>query len=262
MVKHRLLIANYDFPPAPSIGGTRWVAMKKYLRRLDYDALVLTTSAFGRVPDEADDILRTRDLVSSQALRRLLRRPSLPTPGEQPAADKIPPTILTKVVVPDVYAVTWIPFAARVVRQLVRDGKIDVVVTTSPKDSTHLAGLVSVSSPVAWVADFRDGWTYQSTHPPFPTRAQRALNGKLEALVVQRADAVVAATDELAADFCRRLGVDAVHVGNAWDPDLAIVSTGEGAYDVERRAPVRIVYTGLFTGSEGAPTDRSPLGLL
>lgn len=261
----RLLVVVYDYPPSTSVGGTRWFTMKKYLERLGYGVTILTTDAYGRLPsDEGEDVIRAADLVSSTTLRRALGRPALSNPEQQVEVDTAPPALLTKVVVPDIYAVSWVPSAIRTMRRLVRERRIDVLVSTSPKDSTHLAGLARPKG-LAWVADFRDGWIFESTRPPLPTRAQRKLDSRLEALVVHRADAVVAFSDVLAEDFKQRLGRDACYVPNGWDPDLALVqerASSELHLERPRHPNVRLVYTGSLTGAEGAPTDRTPIRLL
>lgn len=261
-----LLVAVYDYPPSTSVGGIRWLTMKKYLERLGYRITVLTTNAYGHLPtDEAERIVRAPDLAASGRLRGVLRRPNLPQPGQEVPVDRAPPALLTKVVVPDIYALSWIPSAARAMRRILRDDRIDALITTSPKDSTHLLGLTLRGSGPPWVADFRDGWVFESTRPPLPTSAQRALDRKLERLVVSRADSLVAFSEILASDFNRRLGRHAVHVSNGWDPELAALAGGERSENVlepVRAGGVRLVYTGTLSGAEGAPTDRSPLPLL
>src|SRR5215207_177195 len=70
----RLLIVTYYFPPESSVGAHRWRAMSRWLRRLGHEVTVLTTRAFGTLPDDAEGTVRTFDLAASPALRRLLRR--------------------------------------------------------------------------------------------------------------------------------------------------------------------------------------------
>jgi Glycosyl transferase 4-like domain/Glycosyl transferases group 1 len=260
VTQRRLLVAVYDYPPSTSVGGARWVSMKRHLERLGYDVMVLTTDAYGRLPDdEAEQVVRAPDLVASEPLRRVLRRPELPRPGKEVSVDRPPSPLLTKVAVPDIYAVSWVPAAVRAARRVIRTAQVDAFISTSPKDSTHLVGLAIPRATAAWVADFRDGWVFESTRPPFPTTVQRALDRRLEALVVRKADAVVAFSDVLVEDFAHRFGRDIDYVPNGWDPDLAV---GDAAAAPAQRRAVRLVYTGTLTGAEGAPTDRTPQPLL
>ena len=62
----------------PSVGGNRWLAMSKYLRRQGHQVFVLTTAAFGSLPDDADQgVFRGEDVLGRKWFRRLLRRPPL-----------------------------------------------------------------------------------------------------------------------------------------------------------------------------------------
>ncbi len=246
----RILVVSYPYPPMPSIGASRWAAMTKYLRRAGHDVTVLTTSAFGSLPDDDDRIVRTTDLIASDALRRLTRRPPLPEPDGQPVTDKPPPGLFTKVLVPDIYAATWAPGAALAARRLLRGRGFDCLISTSPYESGHLVPLALGRSRPPWVADFRDSWVFEPWRDPFPTAAQRALDRRLERRVVTRAERVIVVHRTLADDFRARLGVEAAYVPNGWDPDMeeAAATTKPPALDEGR---ISIVHTGKLWGVWG-----------
>src|SRR5919197_241557 len=109
MASRSILVVSYYYPPAP-MGGNRWAAMAKYLRRAGHRVAVLTTSAFGSLPDDAEGgIVRVPDLAQSETLRRLARRPPLPRPGREPPDQKPAPALFTRVVVPDTWLISWTP---------------------------------------------------------------------------------------------------------------------------------------------------------
>ncbi len=241
----------------PSTGANRWAAMTKYLGRQGHDVTVLTTAAFGSLPeDAATGVVRSGDLIASDALRRLTRRPALPSLDGGVGEDKPAPSLFTRVLVPDIYLATWVPGAIRAARRLVRERHFDCVVTTSPWESGHLVALGMGRARPAWIADFRDSWCFEPWRDPFPTRAQRALDSALERRVVQDADGVVAVHGVLADDFTRRFGVPAAHVPNGWDPDLDAVAQSADAPD---RDPdkLSLVLTGKLWGGWG----RTPAAL-
>ena len=95
------------------------------------------------------------------------------------------------------------------------------MITTSAYESTHLVGLALGRGRPAWIADFRDGWTFHPWKPRFPTAVQRRLDRWLEQRVVTTADRVVVVERPVGEDFRTRLGVDAAYVPNGWDPELA-----------------------------------------
>jgi glycosyltransferase involved in cell wall biosynthesis len=255
----RILVCTHQYPPMPSVGGNRWLAMSKYLRRAGYEVEVLTTAAFGSLLDDAEQgVHRAYDLVGARWLRGAVRRPSLPEPGKPAVEDTPPPAIVTKLVVPDHCAVTWVPFATREARRLLGRRRFDCVVTTSAYESAHLIPLLLGRRRPAWVADFRDGWTFHAWREPFPTRAQRRLDAALERRVVTTADRVTCVELPVAGDLNARFGIGAVPVPNGWDPELAWEAAAAPTapeLDPERLA---IVHTGKLTG----PWGRDPAPLL
>ena len=253
--RRRLLVVLYHYPPVSSVGASRWLAQAKYLRRLGHEVTILTTSAFGGLPDDAAaGVVRAYDVVAAPIVRRLLGRSAAPRTGMAVGEEKPAPTAITRLVVPDPTGASWAPWAAAAARRLVRERAIDCVVSSSPPESAHLVGLAAAGS-VAWIADFRDGWTFEPMRPRFYTRLQHHLDERLEHRVVTRADRVLAVSRPLVDDFRRRFRVDAMHVPNAWDPELA----DEPAEDVPdlSRDRVSLVHTGAFTGAWGR--DPRPL---
>ena len=255
MTPRRLLVVLYHWPPVSSVGASRWLAQAKYLRRLGHEVTVLTTSAFGTsAEDEAEGVVRARDVVASRGVRRLLGRSPSPREGVAVGEERPAPPAVARLAVPDPTAASWAPFAAVAARRVVGEREIDCVITSSPQESAHLVGLAAARD-AAWIADFRDGWTFEPMRPRFYTALQHRLDERLERRVVTRADRVLAVSRPLAVDFRRRFDVDAVHVPNAYDPDLE----AEPAAEVPELSPDRIslVHTGALTGAWGR--DPSPL---
>jgi glycosyltransferase involved in cell wall biosynthesis len=251
MPRRRILVVSYPYPPMPTVGGNRWLAMSRYLRELGHEVTVLTTSAFGSLPGDAEhDVVRSGDLIAAPWLRRVMGRPPLPEPGGALPVDTPPSRLITGVAVPDPYVVTWVPGAIAAVRRLLRHERFDAIVTTSAYESAHLVPLALGRSRPAWVADFRDGWTYHPWKPAFPTRVQRELDVRLERRVVRTAERVAAVELPVAEDFRARLGVDAAHVPNGWDPALEAELEGvePPPLDPERAS---LVHTGKLSGDWG-----------
>ena len=249
-VPRRLLLVSYFWPPVPA-NSARPLTMAKYLRARGHEVHVLTTSTYGGLRDDRSQMVsRSSDLFASRSLRRLFRRPPLPTEGAAPSVNKRAPGLLTKVVVPELTVLSWTPAAVLAARRLVSSRQIDCVITTSPTESSHLVGLAA-SDRCAWVVEFRDPWRFK---PDFPTALQRRLDGRLERLVTERADAVVAvqdaAAEELESSFGRRVRV----VPNGWDPELDAVANGD-SLPPRGRDTVRLVHTGHLTGEWGRSPD-------
>jgi glycosyltransferase involved in cell wall biosynthesis len=254
----KVLVVTYPYPPMPTVGGNRWLAMSKYLRRFGHEVSILTTSAFGSLPDDAErDVIRSGDLIAAPWLRGLLRRPPLPKPGQPAEVDKAPPGIITRIIVPDPYLLTWVPGAVRGARRLQRERGFDCVVTTSAYESAHVIPLAMGGRRPAWIADFRDGWTYHPWKPPYPTALQTDLDRALERKVVRTAERTTVVQRAVGDDFRARLGLDAAYVPNGWDPDL------EREAEASQTPPLPegrmlLVHTGRLSGAWG----RHPANLL
>jgi glycosyltransferase involved in cell wall biosynthesis len=247
----RILVITHPYPPMPSVGGNRWLALAKYLRRRGHEVEILTTSAFGSLPDDRQmGVHRSYDLTAAPWLRTLARRPPLPQGGAAADIDKPPQAFVTHVLVPDHNVATWVPFATLMARRLIRERGYDCVITTSAYESTHVIGLLLGRGRPAWIADFRDGWTFHPWRDPFPTEAQRRLDVRLESSVVRAAERTIVVERPVGEDFRRRLGVDAGYAPNGWDPDLEAEAEDAVAPALDGDA-LTLVHTGKLTGGWG-----------
>lgn len=253
---HRLLVATYHYPPDPSVGGRRWEAMVGWLCSLGHEVTVLTTRAWGTADDGAVRVVRTSDLVASGMLRRLFARPPLPSAEEGVPVQKPPPRLLADVVVPDAYLVSWVLRAVPVARRLIDECEIDCLVTSGPPHSAHLLGLLLGRRRPAWIADFRDGWRYETLRSQWPTKVQDRLDATLERRVATAAEVTVGVTRPIARDFAERLGARSAHIPNGWDPRIELDLASVERPMLDRRF-VNVVYTGQLAGPPGR--DPKPL---
>jgi glycosyltransferase involved in cell wall biosynthesis len=230
--------------------------MGYWLRSLGHEVTTITTSAWGTLDDDlATDTHRTGDLVASSSLRRLLRRSPFAASVDAQFAASVdakattvkPPLVMTRNLVPDFGLVTWVPAAFAATRRLVRDHRIECVVTSGPLHSTHMIGLMLGRGRPAWIADFRDGWCYEPLHPPWPTGVQERLDAAMERHVTRRAEAVIGVTRPIAEDLSARLGIAAAYIPNGWDPRWDARTSEASAVELEAGA-VSVVHTGRLGG--------------
>ncbi|HEY1832977.1 MAG TPA: glycosyltransferase [Solirubrobacteraceae bacterium] len=261
--RRRLLVLTYYYPPQPGSGSSRWAAMAEHLRGAGHEVTVLTAAPPGQPQGVDGDVVRTGNLNSSPLLRRLLlrggRSAANTSDGAQSSAAGSLPPLLWKGIVPDPWLLTWNPYALRAARRLLRERRYDCLITSSPAHSTHLVALaLGARSRPAWLADFRDGWSFEPLLPPFPTPPQRTLDHWLERRVATRADAVVAVTRPITEDFGGRFGVAAEHVANGWDPDLLGRLPTAPAVGKADPGRLTLLHTGALSGAWG----RNPRALL
>jgi glycosyltransferase involved in cell wall biosynthesis len=248
MPRRSILFVAYFYPPCRDTGAHRPAAMVKYLRRAGHRVTVLTTSAYGRDDGADEDVVRTSDLQILRARLRGRRRAQGLFESDTYSGRPDP---LSRVLVPEPVVLAWLPFALPRAARLARRRGFDCVITSSPPESVNLIGRALARRGTPWVADLRDGWSFESLRPRFPTRAQRRLDERLEREVLGSADAVTCVSRPAAEDLRRRLGIDPVLVPNAWDPDLAPPEDAAADREVAELLDgdrTSLVYTGRFGG--------------
>lgn len=250
MSRSILLITQY-FPPSEMVAARRPAGFAKYLERQGHDVTVLTSKAFtvgsdGEIPGV--EVVRTGDLMDSPLNWR--RKQFRAWTGKAPASDYTASVSWpARVIVPDVTLLTWMPYVLAATRRLLRERRFDCVFTTSGPESVHFAGLAAQRSGAAWIADLRDGWGFESLHD-WPTRAQFAIDHRLERLVARRADGFCAVTEPIAADLRERFGADAWTIPNGYDPDEAAAANDHGLL---RSGAHTLLHTGRMASSQRSP---------
>ena len=242
-----LLVAQLT-PPSPLVGARRPGAMAKYLGLAGHRVTVLTSSASGRGPvPGAGRVVRTRDLLASPMNWRRANLEILQGKREQTYGKA---SLLERLLVPDLSLVGWVPFALTRALELRRGESFDCVITTSPPASAHLIGAALRSLGTPWVADLRDGWTFDPPRPAWPTRPQAAVDALLEGAALRRADRVIAVTRPIAFDLERRLGVPVTVITNGFDPGERRAQDGP-TLDPARHS---LVHTGRMNVVGRSPT--------
>jgi len=145
----------------------------------------------------------------------------------------------------------FVPAALWACWKIHRRGQVDLVYTTAPPFSSHLAGLTfKAMTGVPWAAEFRDPWTDNPAKPArLRSRFTDAVERWLERVCLRNADHVVSVTDAihelLAAKLPARARARFVVARNGID---RLMPSHRSA---DTRAPFRIVHAGsLYHGRD------------
>jgi glycosyltransferase involved in cell wall biosynthesis len=144
----------------------------------------------------------------------------------------------------------WTLPAAAAALRIVRSERPDAIMTTSPEESSHLVGMiVSAVTGLPWVAEFRDGWRFQSLRGDLSDQpVRRAVEHRMEWLTCTRADALIGVTPPIADDLQARFG-KGVWISNGWDDvDVDPAAEREAAQVLSPDA-FNLLYTGTFSAS-------------
>lgn len=110
--------------------------------------------------------------------------------------EKLKKSKLASVLIPDPYF-GWIPRAYYKAIRIIKNQKIDVVISFGYPWSSHIVGyLISKKFNVKWIADYGDPWTNNPTTELKLCNWRLALDKKLEKLLLKNAQAVTVTTKE------------------------------------------------------------------
>lgn len=230
-----ILIITYYFPPWGMGGVQRVLKFAKYLPEFGWDVTILA-------PQPGDyhntDPTLLDDLPSSIQIVRV------GSPSTIAHVGPISPMLR--------WLSSWRNFpdrhkrfarlATKRARELMREKPFDVVLTSSPPPSVHLAGL-ALKRDLPWIADFRDPWQ-ALTDDYGPSLFHRLKNSGLHQRILKSADAALAVTPELRRHFEADCGANSVTVlRNGYDEaDFPTLESGHAS-----RAELRIVVPGTFS---------------
>ena len=270
----------YCFPPHAAIGTHRTLRLISHLANHGWDVRVLTvrptdflagTPADDRLLDDVPagiEVERTRAFRGLSRSWRVIsrfrppRRPavSAASAGNESPAPATPPRVSVKQFAEEIAAmpdkeIGWlVPAVVRGISH--RSGRPDVVFSSAPPWTTHLAAwLIASSFSCPWVADFRDPWV-RSPWTRYRSHTASRIATWMERRVVESADAVLFTTttarDEFAAHYGAPLASRFVTVFNGCDPkDISTSAAGPAA-----AGTVTLLHAGTLYGG------RNPMTLL
>jgi glycosyltransferase involved in cell wall biosynthesis len=245
-----ILLVGQLSPPSTLVAARRVAGLTKYLKRLGYAVTVLTSGASGQGTIEgAEQVVRTSDALTS---RLNWRRGHFKALGGGSSNMYKAPSRLESVVVPDLALIGWLPFALPAAARLVRSRRFDCVITSSPPQSAHLIGLALKRCGIPWIAELRDGWTFEPPRALWPFSFQRGLDRYVEKHVLRKADAVVGVTEPIVEDLRSRLKIEGVLITNGFDPEEGAAESEE-IDAVLRRDRHSFVHTGRMALARTTP---------
>lgn len=221
----KALLFAYYFPPLGGIGSLRALGLARRLPEFGVETVVVAprTGTYGRDPSLREPaearVVRTGTLEPSVLLGRADRSPPVP-----PAADGSPAgrparrggALLRRLLqIPD-NNVGWVPAAVAAGLRVAREFRPDVVLSSSPPLSAHLAAsIVAARLRTPFCPDFRDFFDTQRLFRGIRER----IDERIENAIFSRASGVIAATEGVLADLSRRTAAPGLVMVNGYDEE-------------------------------------------
>ena len=261
MTTRRVLLLSYFYPPLAGAGVHRVLSFTRHLPKHGWactvvcagedDYWVRDPSLVRAVPPETEVIRAS----GGSALAALLRLQRGQGSGRRSRGLYAGLRALSNWwLLPDSYA-GWAGRAAAAAARRLAHGGVNAILSSSPPDSAHLAGLpLRRRFRVPWVADFRDPWVGLHYRTP-PTAWHRARQTAMEREVLGSADLVLVASRAHEVELRRRSAQPAKagqrlgrleHLPNGFEPATAAPPTDAAAHDF---------FTLVFTGTVSLMPD-------
>ncbi len=273
----RILVIAHAFPPYPASGALRPGNVVAALRRRGHAVHVITSRLRGepagaRVREPDLTVLPVRYppnprylyVAAKAALRHVCRSGADPSLNRTSFPESMPDSIptwkrylLSLLYLPDTQQ-GFIPAAVARSLPIVHHG-IDLLYTTGPVFSTHIAGLLlKQMTGVRWAAEFRDLWTQDPSREHtghLRSRASVAIETWLESRFLRSADHIVSVSAGIQRQLMQR--VETRFHGNFILARNGIVQLESQAVISSPKTPLRVLYLGGL-GSIGLPRDPRP----
>lgn len=241
----KVLIFTYYWPPSGGGGVQRWLKFAKYLpeqgiktyvvapENADYP--VIDPSLVEEVNSDEVEVIKVPIWEPYKLLNTFKKNKGKKT-NVGITSKKEDRSFLTKVafwlrgnlLIPDPRKF-WVKPVEKVVSKLIIEKGIDIIITTGPPHSVHLAGLkLKKKTGVKWIADFRDPWSTIDYLDEFylSTLAMR-LHKKMERNVLINADKVIAVSQNWKTEL-EELG----------RKNVEVITNGYDELDFERYNPI------------------------
>ena len=252
----KILLISYYYPPDRAVGGQRARKVFESLQAAGHDVVVIsagdsteggTLQRVVPLPSVRDIYAALRDRYGYSKKDRDSDTANRPAPAPSTDATETPfwkRWIFSLIWLPDdrqgfIFPAIWRGWH-------LQSGRPDLIYTTAPPFSVHLAGaILRVLTGARWAAEFRDPWT---TNPWKPVHMRSAfsdwLERKLEWLCTETADLLVPVSEGIAGRLAESgTGTPVTVIRNGIE-DLRSAEAVKA--DIRTKGPFEIVYAGSF----------------
>ncbi len=229
----KVLIVTYYWPPAGGPGVQRWLKFATYLPDFNVEPILyipenphypITDESLLKEVPKGIKIYRKpiaepykfAAVLSGSKTKRISS--GIIRTKKQSVLEKILLWIRGNLFIPDARKY-WVKPSVDFLTEIIRQEKIDTVITTGPPHSMHLIGLILKQHlNISWIADFRDPWTSIGYHKELRlTKRSQEKHKTLEQLVLTSADKIVVTSNTTKNEFAQITQKPILVITNGYD---------------------------------------------
>jgi len=217
----KILIITYYWPPSGGAGVQRWLKFAKYLPEFGWQPIILTVDPeYASYPQRDESLAKevgsnclvytTKSFELYNLYKLVSGKKEVPYGGfanesKEGLFQKLSKFLRGNFLLPDPRK-GWNKYALKKAAELIREFKIETVVTTSPPHSTQLIGLkLKQRFNIRWIADLRDPWTDIYYYNQFKhTALALRVDKNYERKVIENADVLITVSEDVKRIFAEK----------------------------------------------------------
>lgn len=262
VVRKKILIITYYWPPSGGSGVQRWVKFAQYLPKYGWDPIILTvdpkkasyflTDESISIPESAE-VYKTDSFEPLKIASNLIGKKNVPHSGFSNINKKSLPQKVFKFLRGNLFSIDprkgWNKYALKKAEELINKFDINHVVTTSPPHSSQLIGLaLKKKYSITWVSDLRDPWTdmfYYNDLMKLPFLKKK--EEKIEKKILDKADTVITVSKGLKEIFEKKMyDASKIHIiENGYDTSDYAKPAAD--YKHQLKGEFKILYIGVLS---------------
>ena len=238
----KVLIISYYWPPAGGPGVQRWLKFINHLPKFGIEPIVY-------IPENPSYPIIDKKLITEVPIGiTILKQPIfepyslaskiggkssekissgiIPTESKQTAIQKLMLWVRGNMFIPDARKY-WVKPSITFLTKVVKEQKIDTIITTGPPHSMHLIGLgLKQQLSINWVVDFRDPWTSIGYHKKLKlTKRAAKKHIDLENKVLNNADQIIVTSKGTFNEFSNKTSKPINVITNGFEPKANVKET-------------------------------------
>ena len=164
MIKNKLLLISYYWPPSGGSGVQRWLNFSNSLVKMGWDITVFTAkngnypivdNGLNKIVDKSIKVFKIPILEPT----RFIKKSNSNNINSSSFINKFILWVRANLFFPD-SRMFWIKKVTKQASDYIKKNDINCLITTAPPFSTHIIGLkIKRRTNIKWISDFRDPWS-------------------------------------------------------------------------------------------------------